>query len=173
MITFANKRHVEFKVNDQVTLLAEFTCAADKEISNDQILETFIRSNSFVIDRLPEGVKNEPDRFYLKRAFDFEKIKISDFRKYSKEGTAKFLVDFINDPDWGDDRNDFAKLLDNYFEIHAQIETNNFYIISKDWFNIVAEKSNEPESWAFMYYFLIISIDRNSNELILTEWNYD
>jgi len=78
-----------------------------------------------------------------------------------------------NEPDWGDDRNEFAKLLDRYFEIHNEFGDNEFYILSKDWFDNEDERVIEPESWAYIYYFLIISVDRESNLLILTEWSYD
>jgi hypothetical protein len=52
------------------------------------------------------------------------KIKITDFKKYSKDETSKFLYDFINQHDWGNDRNAFATLLDKYFEVHKQFGDN-------------------------------------------------
>ena len=119
---------------------------------------------------IKNNTENKP---YLRQAFDTDRINISDFKKKSKKETAEFLYDFINQPDWGDDRNEFAKLLDKYFEIHNQFRDNDFYIISKDWFDKGDDRVIEPESWVYSYYFLIISVDRNLNLLTLTEWTYD
>jgi CRISPR/Cas system CSM-associated protein Csm2 small subunit len=39
-------------------------------------------------------------------------------KKKNEQGLAQFLSDFINEPDWDDDRNDFAKLVDRFVQIH-------------------------------------------------------
>ncbi len=121
--------------------------------------------------RLPRAVRQNFDKHA--RAFNIDRIKISDFKKLNKEETTKFLFDFLNEKDWGDDKNEFATLLNKYFEIHEQFDNNDFYVISKDWFDRDDEKVIEPESWCYIYYFLIISVDRNSNLLTSTEWQYD
>lgn len=173
MTTFKTNRHIEINEGYQGINLTEFAIGVDELIRNDQIVDTFIRSKQFAFDSLRDCVKAEPDKGYLRRAFDVEKIKITDFKQTDKQGVSKFLFDFINEPDWGDDRNEFAKLLDRYFEIHNEFGTSDFYVISKDWFDKEDEKLIEPESWCYTYYFLIISIDRNLNLLTLTEWAYD
>ena len=110
----------------------------------------------------------------MRRAFNFDKAKITDFKKYTKEEARKFLIDFLNESDWGDnDGGEFSDLRERYFEIHKKITSNDFYIISKDWFETNDERLIEPENWCYSYYFLIISVDRNSNLLTLTEWTYD
>jgi len=173
MTSIDTKRHIEINEGYQGINLTEFAIGVEELISNDQIVDTFIRSKQFSFDSLRDCVKAEPDKGYLRQAFDTEKIKIIDFKKTDKQGVSKFLVDFINEPDWGDDRNEFAKLLDRYFEIHNQFGNNDFYIISKDWFEKGDERVIEPEGWVYSYYFLIISVDRNSNILTSTEWTYD
>lgn len=173
MATIDTKRHIEIDEGYQGINLTEFAIGVDELISNDQIVDNFIRSKQLSFDSLRECVKAEPDKGSLRQAFDVDKIKITDFRKTDKQGVEKFLYDFINEPNWGDDRNEFAKLLDRYIEIHNEFGYNEFYILSKDWFSKEDEKVIEPESWVYIYYFLIISVDRKSNLLTLTEWTYD
>ncbi|MBD8019168.1 hypothetical protein [Kaistella pullorum] len=173
MTTIDTKRHIEINEGYQGINLTEFAIGVDELISNDQIVDTFIRSKKFSFDSLRDFVKAEPDNGYLRQAFDVDKIKITDFKKTDKQEVSKFLIDFLNEPDWGDDKNEFAKLLDRYFEIHKEFGDNEFYILSKDWFDKEDERVIEPESWVYTYYFLIISVDRKSNLLTLTEWTYD
>lgn len=172
MTTFETKQHIEIDESYQGINLTEFAIEAIERMDNDQIVDTFIRSKQFSFDSLRDCVKTEPDKGYLRRAFNVDKIKVSDFKKTDKDGTSKFLFDFINEPDWDDDRNEFAKLLDKYFEINNEFEANNFYILSKDWFSKEDDRVIKPESWVYTYYFLIISVDRKSNLLTLTEWTY-
>ena len=173
MITFETKRHIEINENYQGINLTEFSFNTDTSIDNDQIVNTFIRSSAFTYDSLRDCIKKEPDKGYLRRTFNFDKVKISDFNKYDKKETLKFLIDFLNESDWGEDRIEFSNLLDKYFEIHEQLISNEFYIISKDWFDKSDKRLIELENWCYIYYFLIISIDRHSNLLTLTEWTYD
>ena len=173
MTTIDIKKHIEINEGYQGINLTEFAIEVDKLISNDQIVDTFIRLTKFSFDSLRDCVKAEPGKGYLRQAFDVNKIKITDFKKTDKQGVSKFLIDFLNEPDWGDDRNEFAKLLDRYFEIHNEFGDNEFYILSKDWFEKEDEKLIDPESWVYLYYFLIISVDRKSNLLNLIEWTYD
>jgi hypothetical protein len=173
MTTIKTNRHIEINEGYQGINLTEFAIGVDELISNDQIVDTFIRSKQFSFDSLRDCVKAEPDKGYLRQTFDVDKIVITDFKKTDKQGVSKFLFDFINEPDWGDDRNEFSKLLDRYFEIYNEYGDNEFYILSKDWFDKEDERVIKPESWVYNYYFLIISVDRKSNLLTLTEWTHD
>lgn len=173
MITFETKVHREIDVCYQGINLTEFAFMADNQIDNDQIVDTFIRTKHFSYDCLRNCVKNEPNKGYLRQAFNIDKIAISDFKRLSKEETIKFLVDFLNETDWGDDRDEFATLFDSYLEIHNQFGNSDFYVISKEWFDKDDERVLEPESWCYTYYFLIIAVDRDQHLLTLTEWMYD
>ena len=173
MATLKTKRHIEISESFQGINLTEFAIEFGDKKDNDQIVNDFMRSKHFSFDSLRDCVKAEPSKGYLRQAFNVDRVKITDFKKTDKQGVSKFLFDFINEPDWGDDRNEFATLLDKYFEIHKQFGDNDFYIISKDWFDKGDERVIEPESWVYTYYFLIISVDRNSNLLTLIEWTYD
>jgi hypothetical protein len=169
MTTIDTKRHIEINEGYQGINLTEFAIGVDELITNDQIVDTFIRSKQFSFDSLRDCVKAEPDKGYLRQAFNVDRIKITDFNKTDKQGVSKFLFAFVKEPAWGDDRNQFAKLLDRYFEIHNEFVDNEFYILSKDWFGKEDERVIEPESWVYNYYFLIISVDRKANLLTLTE----
>jgi len=171
MIIFETKRHIEIDETFQGINLTEFHFKAEPNIDNDQIVNTFIGSSAFTYDSLLDSVKRQKEPCWY-RAFNFDKIRITDFKKYSNEETTKFLIDLLNEPDWADDRIEFSNLLDKYFEIHAQLTSNDFYVISKDWFDVNDERLIEL-SWVYAYYFLIISIDRKSNLLTFTEWIYD
>lgn len=173
METFEKYRHVEIDENFQGINLTEFSFKVDKNFDNAEIIDKFIRTKNFAYDSLRECIKKEPDKGYLRRAFNFNKIKIGDFRKFDKDELSKFLTAYLNEPDWGEDKNDFAKLIDKYIEIQKVLDVSDYFIISKDWFNKDDDRLNEPESWVYTYYFLIISIDRNSNSLMLAEWTYD
>lgn len=157
MINFEIKGHSEIDISYQGINLTEFSIKAGKQISNDQILDTFIRTKHFTFDSLRDCQKSETEKQYLKQAFKIDHIKITDFKKCYKEQVLKFLQDFINEPDCGEDINEFAKLHDKYFEIHKQFSTDNdFFIISKDWFDNNEDKLIESESWIYTYYFFII-----------------
>ena len=170
---FEINRHIEIDENYQGVNLTEFSFTVTDEPNNDLLVDNFMRSKQFSYGSLRDCVKKEPEKGYLRRAFNIDRIKVTDFKKTDKEGTSKFLFNFVNEPNWGDDRNEFVKLLDRYFEIHSEFEDNDFYILSKDWFDKDDERLIEPVSWCYTYYFLIISVDRKSNLLTLTEWTYD
>ena len=173
MTTFEIKQHIEIDENCQGINLTKFDINLDEQIDNDKVVDTFIRTRHFTYDSLLDCIKANPDGGYLGQAFNIENVKMFDFRKTDKMGVSKFLFDFINESDWGDDRNDFAKLLDEYFEIHNTLEDGDFYIISKDWLDKDDEKFIEPWSWVYSYYFLIISVNNNSTVLTISEWTYE
>lgn len=174
MTTFEIKKHIEIAEGYQGFNLTEFFFTTDINDTTDQIVETFIRSTHFTFDSLRDVVKNDTEnKGYLRQAFVIDEINIEDFKKFDKSETKKFLIDFLNEPDWGEDRNEFAKLLDKYLEIHNQLPDANFYVINKDWFDKDSKKVLEPENWIYTFYFIIIYIENNLQTLIVTEWTYD
>jgi hypothetical protein len=60
MTVFETKRHIEIDENYQGINLTEFSIIADNRTDNDQIVEAFIRSNSFTLDSLREVIKKIP-----------------------------------------------------------------------------------------------------------------
>lgn len=79
----------------------------------------------------------------------------------------------MNEPDWSEDKNEFAKLLNKYLEIHDQLPDANSYVISKDLFDKDSKKVLEPDNRVYTFYFLIIYIDKNLQTLLITEWTCD
>ena len=173
-MTFEVKRHIETNESYQGFNLTEFTFNLSGYLDNDQIAETFIRSSHFSFESLRDVLKNNPDnKEYLRCTFNIDKIKLEDFRKLNKSETIQFLIDFLNGPNWGQDKPDFEKLLDKYSEIHQALSEKDFYLISKDWFDKDDEKVLGREHYLYLFYFLILHIDRETNSLIITEWTYD
>ena len=81
---------------------------------------------------------------FLIRAFDFNKVKITDFKKSTKKETTKFLIAFLNDPEWGDDeRSDDIKFLeDRSMPIVGQ----------KEFFAIEWKFHSTSGSWIFAHF---------------------
>ena len=174
MTTFETKLHTEINENYQGINLTQFLISGANDEENEHIIETFIHSTSFKVDSLRDVIKNDTDtKPYLRSAFDLDKISIENFKKKSKEEISEFLCDLINQSDWENDRSDFAKLLDKYFEIYNEFGDCDFYITSKDWFDHNDESINEPERWIYSYYFIIISTDKDLNLLTISDWTYD
>ena len=173
MTTFQINKHIEIDEGFQGCNLTEFSIAAENTITDEQLVDTFIHSKHFTYDSLRDSIKREPNKGYLGQAFNIEKVGIHDFKKCDKTTTTKFLIDFLNEPNWGSDRDDFEKLLDKYFRFHELFKDREFYILSKNWFDIKDEKLLEPQSWCYTYYFIIIYLDRVVKQLTLTEWTYD
>jgi hypothetical protein len=171
--TFEIRKHSEVDEGYQGFNLTEFLFTAEINLTTDLILDTFLRSTHFSFDSLRDVIKKDTKQGFLRQAFVIDEIHISDFRKLNKSGTRKFLIDFLNEPDWGEGRNEFAKLLDKYLEVHDQLSEETFYVINKDWFSKDSKKVLEPENWVYTFYFLIIYVDMNSQRLIVTEWTYD
>lgn len=91
--------------------LTEFSIENNKEENTNRIIDSFIRSAFFT------GEQNSEDYIHghLSQVFKINKVDIDNFRKLDKADTVKFLVDFLNNPSWEDDRIEFATLLDKYF----------------------------------------------------------
>lgn len=101
MTTFEIKKHIEVDEGYQGFNLTEFLFTSNNNNSTDQIVDTFIRSTHFSLDSLRDVIKNDTEKKgYLRQAFVIDEIDISDFRKLDKAGTKKFLIDFLNEPDW-------------------------------------------------------------------------
>jgi hypothetical protein len=142
-------------------------------IVND-FLDVFLHSEDFKNDCLPFIVKGnlgKNDRF-LKHAFSEEVLSITDFKEFSKEKLLHYFDVYSKDSSWGDDRADFVVLLNKFVDLIRTEKSDQFYLISKEWF----EKGNEilnDSSEFYLYYFLIIWLDRDKKVVNVCEWNYD
>ena len=141
-------------------------------MSNDQIADHFIREQQLSFNSLRNVEKTEENQSFA-NTFNIDRIGIRNFKKVDKKGILKFLYDFLDEDDWGNDKSDFANLLDKYSEIHNQFGDNVFYLFSKNWFAKEDKEVLKPESDIYIYYFLIITIERKSKLLTVIEWKYD
>lgn len=172
MTSFEIKRQIEYIIRFQGLYMSEFKIVNCNQIENNQIISNFIKSKQFRFDSLNDYVNSEPIIRFSKKVFDFERIIINDFYKTDKNGVLKYLVDFLNKPDWGSDKIDFFKVLERYFDIHNNLNDGDFYILSKDMFDWDREKLINPFSGYLIYCFFIFSIDSLSSTLTMTEWTY-
>ena len=170
---FTLTTHLEFTQDYQGFAWTEFALELDGQENTDQIVEAFLHSTAYSYDSLYDCIKAKPNSGYLERAFDFDVAGLVDFKKTDNAGACKFLLEFKDEGFWGNDVNQYEKLLESYFEIHDKNSNAEFYIISKDWFPSGDPKVFEPQAWCYTYYFLIISVDLVSKTLVLSEWNYD
>ena len=170
---FTLSTHSEFAQDYQGFAWTEFALELDGQEDADQLVEAFIHSKAYSYDSLYDCIKAKPNSGYLERAFDFDAAGLSDFKKTDNAGACKFLLEFKDEGFWGNDVNQYEKLLESYFEILDKNSKAKFYLISKDWFPSGDPKVFEPQAWCYTYYFLIISVDLVSKTLVLSEWNYD
>lgn len=61
MPSFKIQRHIEIDENFQGINLTEFGFTVAKDIDNDQIVDTFIRTGHFIYDSLRDCIKKEND----------------------------------------------------------------------------------------------------------------
>lgn len=166
---------IQIAENNQGYYLTEFQLDSELDNSDDKIIDQFIKSERFTYDCLPEMVKrdmNNPD-FYLRQLFDYNKISTIDFQRFDISGLIDFFEKYAKAYDWGDDKEDFLKVFEEFkskLELNKSVE---YFLISKDSFDSDNEKIRNPEGWIYLYYFLIIWIDRQERKLFSCEWNYD
>ncbi|HEY8562883.1 MAG TPA: hypothetical protein VIL74_21070 [Pyrinomonadaceae bacterium] len=174
MPVFELKSQKEIDENYQGINISEFTYVNSDNISEENLIVSFIHSKSFAEDSRREIIKNDTaNRPFLRQAFEINLVSISDFKQLDKNGIKKFLDDYAEADDWGEDGNDFIKIKDGFIELLKGVESNYFYLLSKEWFEETDEKLREPENWIYTYYFLIIWIDKANKILTVSEWTYD
>lgn len=156
-------------------ILTEFAILHEFSHDDREIIDNFIKTENFSLDCLPEIVKKDRERpdFYLRQLFDNNKISINDFKKFSKIELMNYFESFSKHDDWGDDKIDFETLLGNFKAEIENFKSEKYFLIDKDWFDKESDKIRDPESWIYIYYFLVIWIDRFENKLTVCEWNYD
>lgn len=172
----------DFKLNSQKAIdedyqgvnISEFTFSNFENLSEAELVDAFIRSKSFTEESQREQIKNHTgDIPFLRQAFEIDFVKLRDFKTVDKNGVLQFLNDFAQEDNWGDtDGGDFIKLKNRFLNFLKIVQSNKFYIISKEWFDQNDERLRQEESWVYTYYFLIIWIEGNKT-LTVSEWTYD
>ena len=174
MIDFQFEDQKNINQNFQSVCYSRFSIINIECHSEEQIVDQFIHSTKFSIESLPDVKKQDLSNAFLKQAFDPLRLSIQDFKKTSKDHVIKYLTDLENDNNWGEtDQEDFILLKNQYLNLLDTIETDCFFILSKDWFSIDDNKLRDPENWVYIYYFIIISVDIKNSMLSISEWTYD
>jgi hypothetical protein len=175
MPTFKLNSQKEINEDYQGINISQFTYSNAENVSEEFLIDLFFHSKSFTEESIREIIKNDTEnRPFLRQAFEIDLIKMDDFKQTDKNKIIEFLNDYGNTNDWGDtDGDNFIKLKDKFLEFLTNVKSNNFYLISKEWFDENSEKVREPENWIYSYYFLIIWIDEIDKILTVSEWTYD
>lgn len=178
----------EFKLNfqDDVNIycqginLSEFTYSNEENMSEAELVDSFIHSNSFTEDSRRECIKNYTgEGSFLRQLFEIDLVNLSDFKTLDKEGIIKFLNNFdgLDRPDDKNgvnfDKNIFFRLKDKFLELSKAARFDNFYLINKKWFDRNDKRVREVEYDNFIYYFLIIWTDEINETLTVSEWTFD
>lgn len=154
--------------------ISEFSYSNTENLSEDNLIDFFIHSKSFTEESRREIIKNDKEnRPFLRQAFEIDFLKLDDFKQTDKKGVIKFLNDYTEEDDWKSDKDDFIKIKDKFIESLKFVESDNFYLISKEWFDEKDQILREPESWIYAYYFLIIWLNTANGKLTVSEWTYD
>jgi len=159
--------------NHQGICLTEFSFLRSNDFSEEQMIDSFLHSPHFSFESLRGVVKRNPENPFLRQAFEPKEILIGDFKKYTKEQVVNFLAEFANEDDWGNDRDDFLIIKNQFLEILTPTQSESFYVINKDWFVESDFKIREPENSVFLYYFLVLWIDCKNSTLTISEWTHD
>lgn len=160
----------EYYINYQGFKLSNLSYDNADDYTTEQIVEYFINSEYFPLACTDETVLRKQA---IGCAFNINEVRPENFRKFNNIEIEKYLSDFINEPDWGEDRLDFAKILDRYFEIHKNLDEGIFYVINMDWFEQDDKLLLDTNHWVYIYYFLIIYIDVKTKTLKFSEWEYE
>ena len=174
MPTFKLNFQKEIEEDYQGINISEFRYSNPEYLSEESLIDLFVHSESFTKKSRREIIKNHKgDIPFLRQAFEIDLVKMDDFKQVDKNGLIKFLDDYTEEDDWETDRDDFIKIKDRYFEFLENVQSKNFYIISKEWFDQNDKRLRQEESWIYTYYFLIIWIDEIKKILTVSELTYD
>ncbi len=160
--------------------LSEFRYSDEESISETELVDSFIHSKSFTEDSRRECIKNYTgDGSFLRQLFEIDLVELRDFKTLDKKGIIQFLNNFDELDDLGEkeavdfDKNIFFGLKDKFLELSKAAQFNNFYLISKKWFDRNDVRIRQVEYDNFVYYFLIIWTDETNKTLSVCEWTFD
>jgi hypothetical protein len=135
-------------------------------------MDEFLHSSMFKNECVSKREKEDANPIfpYLGSAFN-DKLAISDFRLLTKEEILEFFSDYSKLDEWGEDKGDFLNLFNNFSNFLSREHCNDYFIISKEWFDSF-HAILTASSKIYNYYFLIIWINQ-IKELRVCVWNYD
>lgn len=174
MPTFKLNFQNEIDKDFQGINISEFKYSNAEYHSEENLIDSFVHSESFTEESRREIIKNHKGAIpFLRQSFEIDLVKMDDFKQVDKNGLIKFLNDYSEVDDWETDRDNFIDIKDRFFEILENVQSKNFYKISKEWFDQNDKRLRQEESWIYTYYFLIIWIDEFKKTLTVSEWTYD
>ncbi len=168
-------KQVQITEEFQGILLTVFSIKDNFELADNLVIDKFLKSNFFSFDCLPEKVKQNKKNpeINLRQLFDNQKISVEDFQEINENEIGNFFINYSNENDWGEDKKEFKILAEKLKAILKDYPSDKFYLISKDWFDKDSDKMRNPESWIYLYYFLVIWFDKEKKSIIVCELSYD
>src|SRR5690348_10707452 len=146
----------EFEVNYQTFFWYLFLI---DEVSEDVTtsLTDFLHSKHFKEEAQSFLVKkSKGDRHIpIGRPFDEENLFIELFKKFNKAEMQTFFLNYSEPNREYEGKTEFIFLMNNFFDWLKKESTNEYYIISKEWFNKDDRVLNDI-SELYTYYFIII-----------------
>ena len=140
----------------------EFTFSSEnlshENPSEENVVDHLIHSKSFIDTRSGEQAEIQTgDILFLNHVFEIDLLKVSDFKQTDKNGVIKFLDDYdfytgeegLKDTE---ELRDFIDLKNGFNEVLNSVQSSNFFIISKEWFDEEDQRLQQDESWVYPYY---------------------
>jgi hypothetical protein len=85
--------------------------------TEELMVDDFIHSSYFTSDSLREIIKQNPDKPFLRQAFNTTEISVHDFKKMTKQQVVSFLKNFEDEDNWGDiDKENFIKMKSQFWQ---------------------------------------------------------
>lgn len=111
---------------------------------------------------------------YLAGLFISDELVKDDF-KFLPGSTIYYYLEGFSDSEeeWGDDKQSFKRLLQNFIEITSK-SIDGCYLINKEWFDWDSRKIRQPEYSIYDFYFIIVWVDKNiPSKVCISEWFAD
>jgi hypothetical protein len=145
---------------------------SDSELPIDTLVQTFIRSHHFRTGGVGSfGVCQISDERTL-GPFNLLNINAADFLKVDKAGVEKFLIDYFNDSNGGDERESFKEEMSKFPTLGEKFIANNSFILDRDWFDSTSNKLTDVID-IYVFFLIIIGVKPMENKIIVSEWFYD
>src|ERR1700761_8880794 len=151
----------QFELREEYQAIFWYVFLVDKISPGlEMSVNDLIHSEEFTQYCFPFKVKKswgERNQF-LKRAFDLNKLDVSNFKMFNKEELLQFFDIYAASDTWKDDKEKFASLMYEFKEMFKNETANQFFLIGKEWFDKDSALLSEDSEF-FIYYFILIWFD--------------
>ncbi|MDB5199506.1 MAG: hypothetical protein JWO92_1469 [Chitinophagaceae bacterium] len=136
--------------------------------------EDFSRSMRAAIQFYKEDINS-----YLKPAFNLKKIGVDDFHKLSKSEALEFIWNNISI--WQERKIEEETILFEKVKLFLNAsEVENYYVISKDFFDQTLDEKHNPisekivfDATIYGYYFIVTWVEIPKNIITVSQFEYD